>query len=383
MDFNLTEREIEVKKLARDFAEREIKPFVMKYDETQEFPMEIIKKAGELGFLGIIFPEKYGGSDFTITEYAIIVEEISRIDPSVGLTIASHNGLCSNHIFLFANEEQRMKYLPDLTSGKKLGAWGLTEQNSGSDASAMKSTAEKKDGYYILNGSKLFITQASVGETYVVTAVTDKTNQKKGISAFILEKGMEGFSVGKKENKLGMRSSDTAELIFDNVKVPFENLIGKEHEGFKQVMQVLDGGRIAIAALSVGIAQGALDAIVKYSKERKQFGKPLADFQATQFKISEIATDIEASRLLVYKSANYKENGRNINMLSAMAKLFSSETAVRATNEAVQVYGGYGFTKDFPVEKLYRDVKLMTIGEGTSEVQRMVIAKNILESLNI
>lgn len=378
MDFNLSERELEVKKLARDFAEKEIAPQVMKFDETQEFPHEIVNKLGELGFMGIIFPEEYGGSGFSVTEYAIIIEEISRIDPSVGLTIASHNGLCTNHIFSFGSEEQKKKYLPDLTSGKKLGAWGLTENVSGSDASAMRSFAEKKDGHYLLNGSKVFITQGSVGQVAVVTAVTDKANPKKGISAFILEKGMEGFLVGKKENKLGMRSSDTAELIFDNVKVPFENLIGNENEGFIQVMKILDGGRIAIAALSLGIAQGALDNIIKYSKERKQFGKTLSEFQATQFKIAEIAADIEAARLLIYKSAFMKENGQDINMIASMAKLFASEVATRATNEAVQVFGGYGFTKDFPVEKLYRDVKLVTIGEGTSEVQRMIIAKQIL-----
>lgn len=378
MDFNLSERELEVKKLARDFAEKEIAPHIMKFDETQEFPAEIVSKLGELGFMGIVFPEEYGGSNFTITEYAIIIEEISRIDPSIGLTVASHNGLCTNHIFSFANEEQKKKYLPDLTSGKKLGAWGLTENVSGSDASSMKSYAEKKDGYYILNGSKVFITQGSVGQIAVVTAVTDKENPKKGISAFILEKGMEGFLVGKKENKLGMRASDTSELIFDNVKVPAENLIGKENEGFLQVMKILDGGRIAIAALALGIAQGALDCIIKYSKERKQFGKTLAEFQATQFKIAEIAADVEAARLLIYKSAFLKENGQDINMIASMAKLFASEAATRATNEAVQIYGGYGFIKDFPVEKLYRDVKLVTIGEGTSEVQRMIIAKNIL-----
>lgn len=378
MDFNLSERELEVKKLARDFAEKEIAPQIMKFDESQEFPHEIVNKLGELGFMGIIFPEEYGGSGFTVTEYAIIIEEISRIDPSVGLTIASHNGLCTNHIYSFGNEEQKKKYLPDLTSGKKLGAWGLTENTSGSDASAMKSFAEKKNGHYILNGSKVFITQGSVGHVAVVTAVTDKENPKKGISAFILEKGMEGFMVGKKENKLGMRSSDTAELIFDNVKVPAENLIGKENEGFLQVMKILDGGRIAIAALALGIAQGALDNILKYSKERKQFGKTLSEFQATQFKIAEIAADIEAARLLIFKSAFLKENGQDINMIASMAKLFASEVASRATSEAVQVFGGYGFTKDFPVEKLYRDVKLVTIGEGTSEVQRMIIAKQIL-----
>ncbi len=378
MDFTLSERESEVKKLARDFAEKEIAPFVMKFDESKEFPFDIVNKLGELGFLGIIFPEEYGGSEFTVTEYAIIIEEISRIDPSIGLTVASHNGLCTNHIYTFGNEEQKKKYLPDLTSGKKLGAWGLTENISGSDASSMQSFAEKKDGYYLLNGSKVFITQGSVGQIAVVTAVTDKSNPKKGISAFILEKGMEGFLVGKKENKLGMRASDTTELIFENVKVPAENLIGKENEGFRQVLQILDGGRIAIGALALGIAQGALDAIIKYSKQRKQFGKYLSEFQATQFKISEISTEIEAARLLIFKAAYMKEQKQDINMQSSMAKLFASEVATRATNEAVQIYGGYGFIKDFPVEKLYRDVKLTTIGEGTSEVQRMIIAKNIL-----
>lgn len=378
MDFTLSERESEVKKLARDFAEKEIAPFVMKFDESKEFPFDIVNKLGELGFLGIIFPEEYGGSDFSVTEYAIIIEEISRIDPSIGLTVASHNGLCTNHIYTFGNEEQKKKYLPDLTSGKKLGAWGLTENISGSDASSMRSFAEKKDGYYILNGSKVFITQGSVGQIAVVTAVTDKSNPKKGISAFILEKGMEGFLVGKKENKLGMRASDTTELIFENVKVPAENLIGVENEGFRQVLQILDGGRIAIGALALGIAQGALDAIIKYSKQRKQFGKYLAEFQSTQFKISEISTEIEAARLLIFKAAYMKEQKQDINMQSSMAKLFASEVATRATNEAVQIYGGYGFIKDFPVEKLYRDVKLTTIGEGTSEVQRMIIAKNIL-----
>ena len=377
MNFKLNDRELEVQKLARDFTLNEIAPYYMEFDENQNFPMEIVKKMAELGFMGIIFPEKYGGSEFTVTEYAIIIEEISKIDPSLGLTVAAHNGLCTNHIYSFANETQKMKYLPDLTSGKKLGAWGLTESVSGSDAAAMVTTAEKKNGFYVINGSKTFITHASVGETAVVTAVTDKANKK--ISAFILEKGMKGFSKGKKENKLGMRSSDTAELIFDNVEVPAENLIGEEGEGFKQAMSILDGGRIAIAALALGVAEGALDASVKYTKERKQFGKSLSEFQATQFKIAEMATDIEAAKLLIYRAAKMKENGENINKAAAMAKLFASEIAVKATNEAVQMHGGYGFTKDFPVEKLYRDVKLLTIGEGTSEVQRMIIARNILK----
>jgi hypothetical protein len=381
MDYKLSEHQLEIQKLARDFSQNVIAPVIMKYDETQEFPHEVAEKLGEMGFLGIIFPEEYGGANFSTVEYAIIIEEISKVDPSVGLIVASHNGLCTNHINSFANEEQKKKYLPDLISGKKYGAWGLTENVSGSDAVAMASFAEKKGDKYILNGSKMFITQGTVAGTYVITAVTDKTGGKNKISAFILERGMKGFRVAKKENKLGMRSSDTAELIFEDVEVPAENLIGKEHEGFKQVMKILDGGRIAIAALSLGIAQGALDASIKYSKQRKQFGKHLSEFQATQFKIAEIATDIDAARLLIFKAARMKDNGENINMAASMAKLFASETAVRATNEAVQIHGGYGFLKDFPVEKLYRDVKLVTIGEGTSEVQRMIIAKNLTKLL--
>jgi len=378
MDFNLSEQELAVQKLAREFAQNEIAPHVMKYDESQEFPMEIAKKLGEIGFLGIIFPEEYGGAGFSTLEYAIIVEEISKVDPSMGLTIAAHNGLCTNHIYSFANEELKKKYLPDLTTGKKLGAWGLTENVSGSDAAGMATTAERKNGHYIINGSKLFITQGSVGETFVVTAVTDKEKKKNGISAFILEKGMKGFTTGKKENKLGMRSSDTAELIFENVEVPAENLIGEEGQGFKQCMKILDGGRIAIAALSLGIAQGALDASLKYSKERKQFGKSLSHFQGIQFKLSDMATQADAARLMVYKAAWMKDNGMEINLSAAMAKFYASEIATTATNEAIQIHGGYGFMKEFPVEKLYRDVKLMTIGEGTSEVQKMVIARNLL-----
>lgn len=378
MDFNLSEQELAVQKLARDFARNEIAPYIMKYDESQEFPMEIAKKLGDIGFLGIIFPEEYGGSNFSTMEYAIIVEEISKVDPSMGLTIAAHNGLCTNHIYSFANETLKKKYLPDLTSGRKLGAWGLTENVSGSDAAGMATTGEKKNGHYAINGSKLFITHGSVGETAVVTAVTDKSSGKNGISAFILEKGWKGFKTGKKENKLGMRSSDTAELIFENVEVPEENLIGKEGAGFKQCMQILDGGRIAIAALSLGIAQGALDASLKYAKERKQFGKSLSEFQGIQFKLSDMATEITAARLLVYKAAYHKDNKREINLSAAMAKYYASEIATKATSEAIQIHGGYGFIKEFPVEKLYRDVKLMTIGEGTSEVQKMVIARNIL-----
>ena len=379
MEFNYTDHQKEVRNLARDFAINRIAPVAMKYDESQEFPWEIAKELGDMGFLGVIFPEEYGGSNFSVMDYSIIVEEISKADPSLGLTIAAHNGLCTSHIYLFANEELKRKYLPDLTTGKKMGAWGLTENVSGSDAGGMATTAVKKDGYYILNGSKTFITHAGVGETAVVTAVTDKSKGTKGISAFILEKGFEGFSVGKKENKLGMRSSDTCELIFQNCKVPEANLIGKEGEGYMQAMTILDGGRIAIASLSVGIAQAALDHSIKYSKQRKQFGKTLSEFQGIQFKLADMATEVEAARLLTYKAARLKDEGKNFKFAASMAKFYASEIATRATNEAVQIHGGYGFIKEFPVEKLYRDVKLMTIGEGTSEVQKIVMSRALLE----
>lgn len=379
MDFNLTDSQLEVQKLARDFAQNRIAPVAMKYDETQEFPMEIAKELGEMGFLGIIFPEEYGGSNFTAMDYVIIVEEISKADPSLGLTVAAHNGLCTNHIYMFANEDLKKKYLPDLTTGRTMGAWALTENVSGSDAAGMKTSAEKKNGCYILNGSKTFITHAGVGNTAVVMAVTDKSKGSKGISAFILEKGFKGMHVGKKENKLGMRSSDTCELIFDNCEVPAENIIGNEGEGYVQAMKILDGGRIAIAALSVGIAQAALDHSVKYSKQRKQFGKSLSEFQGIQFKLAEMATEAEAARLLTYRAAKLKDDGKDFKFAASMAKYFASEIASKATNEAVQIHGGYGFIKEFPVEKLYRDVKLMTIGEGTSEVQKMVMARHLLE----
>ena len=379
MDFKYSSHQIEIQKLARDYAQERITPVVMKYDESQEFPWEIVKELGEMGFLGVIFPEEYGGSGFSVMDYAIIVEEISKADPSLGLTIAAHNGLCTNHIFMFSNEELKKKYLPDLTTGKKLGAWGLTENVSGSDAGGMKTTAMLKNGYYELNGSKTFITHAGVGEIAVVTAVTDKSKGTKGISAFIVEKGFEGLSVGKKENKLGMRASDTCELIMQNCMVPAENLIGNEGEGYSQALTILDGGRIAIAALSVGIAQAALDHSIKYAKQRKQFGKPLSEFQGIQFKLADMAMEIEAARLLTCRAARLKDEGKDYKFAASMAKYYASEIATKATNEAVQIHGGYGFIKEFPVEKLYRDVKLMTIGEGTSEVQKMVMARKLLE----
>ncbi len=378
LDFNLTESQRAVQDLARQFAEEEIRPHVMKYDESQEFPHEIVKKAAELGFLGMTWPEELGGAGLSELEAIVIIEEIAKVDPSVALTVASHNSLCTGHIMKFANDEQKKKYVPDLASGRKLGAWGLTEPGSGSDSGGMKTTATRDGRDWILNGSKTFITQGSVGSTYVIMAITDREKGKNSISTFILEKGMKGFTIGKKENKLGMRCSDTATLIFDSVRVPGENLIGEVGQGFKQALSVLDGGRIGIAALSVGIAQGALDASLKYAKERRQFGKPIADFQAIQWKLADMATEINASRLLTQRAAWMASNGMNFTLAVSQAKLFASEAAVRATNEAVQIHGGYGFIKEFPVEKLYRDVKLMTIGEGTSEVQKMVIARQLL-----
>jgi hypothetical protein len=325
-----------------------------------------------------MIPEKYGGAELSPLDFTLLVEEISKVDPSVGLTICAHNGLCVNHIFSFGNEEQKQKYLPDLCSGKKLGGWGLTEPGSGSDSAGMMTTAVKDGNEWVLNGSKAFITHGTVGSTFVVMAVTGRSERKPSISAFIVEKGTAGFSVGKKENKLGMRSSDTSGLIFDNVRVPQENVIGNIGEGFQQAMKVLEGGRIGIAALSIGLAAGALDASIKYSNERKQFGKKISQFQGIQWKLADMATEIEAARALTHKAALMKMNGEEYGMIAAQAKLFASEVAVRAANEAVQIHGGYGYIKEFPVEKFYRDAKLLTIGEGTSEVQRMVIAKKLI-----
>lgn len=380
MSFNLTESQKAVQELARKFAEEEMRPHILKYDESQDFPHEIVKKAADLGFMGMTWPEELGGAGLSEMEAIVIIEEIAKIDPSIALTVASHNSLCTGHIMKFANDEQKKRYVPDLASGRKLGAWGLTEPGSGSDSGGMQTIATRDGEDWILNGSKTFITQGSVGGTYVIMAMTDRSKGKGSISAFILEKGMKGFTIGKKENKLGMRCSDTATLIFDNVRVPGENLIGEVGQGFKQALTVLDGGRIGIAALSVGIAQGALDASVKYAKERHQFGKALADFQGIQWKLADMATEINAARLLTQRAAWMATNGMDYTLAVSQAKLFASEAAVRATNEAVQIHGGYGFIKEFPVEKLYRDVKLMTIGEGTSEVQKMVIARQLLAS---
>jgi alkylation response protein AidB-like acyl-CoA dehydrogenase len=374
----MSENQTIIRNTIKEFAEKNIRPYIMKYDESQEFPIQIMKQLGELGFLGILVSEEYGGAGLGYIEYALVIEELAKVDPSVALSVAAHNGLCTNHIFQYSNVEQKKKYLPDLTSGKKIGAWGLTESSSGSDAAGLKSVAQKIGNKYILNGSKTFITHGTVGETAVVMAVTDKDKAKKGISAFILEKGMKGFIAGKKENKLGMRASDTTQLSFENCEVPAENLLGVEGEGFIQAMKILEGGRISIASLSIGLAQGCLDVCIKYSKDRKQFGKNLSDFQVTQFKLSQMATNIESARLLTYKAAAMKDQNKSITREAAMAKLFASEIAEKCANEAVQILGGYGFIKDYPVEKFYRDVKLLTIGEGTSEIQRIVIARDFL-----
>ena len=378
-DFQLTDSMKMVQDVARTFAEKEIKPVVMQYDESQEFPFEIMKKLGELGFLGVIFPESYGGAGFGYLEYITIIQEIARVDPSIGLSIAAHNSLCSNHIFMFGNEAQKRKYLPDLARGAKIGAWALTEPTSGSDAGGLLSAATRDGEYFVLNGSKNFITHGSVGNVTVVMANSDKLKGKKGISAFIVENKTPGFVVSKKENKLGMRCCDTSALAFDNCRIPAENRLGADGAGFSQALAVLDGGRISIASLALGIAQGALDASVKYAKERKQFGKPIADFQAIQWKLADMATQIEAARLLTYRAGYLKNQGKDVTLESSLAKYFASEVAVQATNEAVQIHGGYGFIKDFPVEKFYRDVKLVTIGEGTSEIQKMVIARQTLD----
>ncbi len=372
---HFTEEQRFIRDTIKEFAESKIKPIVMEIDETQTFPLELMRELGKLGFLGILVPEKYGGAELGYTEYAIVVEEIAKIDPSVSLSVAAHNGLCTNHITMFGNETQKEKYLPNLTSGNSIGAWALTEPDSGTDAGALKTIAKKEGEYYVLNGTKNFITHGDVADATVVMAITNKSAGKKGISAFIVDRDSEGYIVGKKENKLGMRASETVQIIFDNCKVPKENLLGIEGDGFKQALKILEGGRISIAALSLGLAEGCLAESIKYSMERKQFGKPISDFQATQFKLAEMETEIETARLLTYKAASKKDSGEKVLIEATTAKLFASEIATKATNEAVQIFGGYGFTKDYPVEKFYRDVKLLTIGEGTSEAQRLVIGK--------
>ncbi|MDQ6786021.1 MAG: acyl-CoA dehydrogenase family protein [Acidobacteriota bacterium] len=380
MNFELTEEQEQIKASVREFAESEIRPHVMEWDETQHFPVELRPKLAELGLLGVIFPEEYGGAGMGYVEYATIIEEIARVDGSVGLSVAAHNSLCSNHIYTFGTEQQKQKYLVPLAQGESFGAWGLTEAQAGSDASGTRTTAVKNNGNFIVNGSKNFITHAISCNTCVAVAVTDKSKGNKGISAFIFDKSMEGFRSDKKENKLGMRASETASVVFEDCKVPAENLLGNEGEGFTQAMKILDGGRISIAALSVGIAQGAYEAAVRYAKERVQFGHPIAEFQAIQFKLADMATQIEAARLLTMQAALMKDAGKKLTKQSAMAKLYASEVAVRVSEESIQIHGGYGYTKDYPAEKYWRDSKLCTIGEGTSEIQRMVIAKQLLKA---
>ncbi|MDQ2746152.1 MAG: acyl-CoA dehydrogenase family protein [Acidobacteriota bacterium] len=380
MNFELNEEQQQVKMSVREFAESEIKPHIMEWDETQHFPDELRKPLAELGLLGVIFPEEYGGAGMGYIEYATIIEELARVDGSVGLSVAAHNSLCSNHIFMFGTEAQKQKYLVPLTQGETWGAWGLTESNAGSDASGTRTNAVKNNGGWTVNGSKNFITHAITGNTLVAVAVTDKEKGNKGISAFIFDKTMDGFRPDKKENKLGMRASETASVVFEDCYVPDENRLGNLGEGFTQAMKILDGGRISIAALSIGIAQGAFEAAVKYAKERQQFGQPIAEFQAIQFKLADMATQIEAARLLTMQAAALKDAGKPVTKQSAMAKLFASETAVKVAEESIQIHGGYGYTKDYPAEKYWRDAKLCTIGEGTSEIQRIVIAKQLLKA---
>ena len=379
MDFELSDEQADLRRSVREFAEREILPNVMKWDEASEFPLATVKELGRMGIMGAIIPAEYGGSGLGYVEYVIAIEELSRVDGSVGIIVAAHNSLCSNHIFLAGNEEQKRKYIPRLASGEFIGAWGLTEPSAGSDAGSARMTATKRGKGWILNGTKTFCTNGHYADVLVVLAVTDKTAKTHGLSAFIVEKDSKGFRPGKKENKLGLRASDTAELIFEDCELPAESLLGKEGAGFIDAMRVLDGGRISIAALSLGMAQGAYEAALKYSKERKQFGKSIAEFQAIQWKLADMATEIEAARLLTMSAASRKDAGKKTTLQSSMAKLFASEVAVRCANESVQIHGGYGFIKEYPAEKFYRDCKLCTIGEGTSEIQRMVIARQILE----
>ncbi len=381
MEFDFNEEQQQVKASVREFAEGEIAPHVRVWDEKQHFPTELLPKLAEQGFMGVIFPEEYGGAGMGYIEYVTIIEELSRVDGSVGISVAAHNSLCSNHIYMFGSEEQKRKYLVPLAQGKHLGAWGLTEPSAGSDASGTRTTAVKKDGGWLVNGSKNFITHAIHADTCVAVASTDRPMRSKGITAFIFEKGMKGFAPGKKEDKLGLRASETASVIFEDCIVPDANRLGPEGLGFIQAMQILDGGRISIAALALGIAQGAFESALRYSKERQQFGKPIAEFQAIQFKLADMATQIEAARLLTYRAAWLKDEGRKVTKESSMAKLYASEISVKVCEEAIQIHGGYGYTKDYPPEKYWRDSKLCTIGEGTSEIQRIIIAKQILSSV--
>ncbi len=380
MNFGYSEDQKQLRKAVRAFAEAEILPHVMEWDESQHFPEDVFRKLGELGVLGAVFPEELDGAGLTYEDYAIVIEELARVDPSVALSVAAHVSLCSNHIFIAGSEEQKKAYIPKLATGEWIGAWALTEPESGSDAGGTRTQAVLENGEWVLNGTKTFTTNAHAADIFVVMAVSDRAHSSHGISAFAIPKGTPGFKTGKKENKLGMRCSPTGELILTNCRIPESNLIGNRGEGFIDALRILDGGRISIAALGVGIAQGAYEAALKYSKQRKQFGRFISEFQAIQHKLADMATEIDAARLLTQRAAWLKDQGKSVNRESAMAKLYSSEVAVRVANEAVQVHGGYGFIKDYPVEKFYRDAKLCTIGEGTSEIQRMVIARQLLKS---
>ena len=379
MEFDHTPEQQHLRKSVREFAEAEIKPHVLDWDEHQTFPLDVIKKCGKLGYMGAIFPEEYGGAGLGYIEYSIIIEELARVDPSVGLIVAAHTSLCSNHIYLAGSEAQKQKYLSKLTTAEFIGCWSLTEPEAGSDAGGTRSRAVHEGGEWILNGSKTFTTNAHYADVCVAMAVTDRTASQHGISAFLLEPGMPGFRVGKKENKLGMRASATGEVLFADCRVPDDQRLGVAGEGFVDSLRILDGGRISIAALALGTAQGAYEAALKYAKTRKQFGRPISEFQAIQFKLADMSTGIDAARLMVYRAAHLKNQGKRITRESAQAKLFASEVACKVCDEAVQIHGGYGFIKDYPVEKFYRDVKLCTIGEGTSEIQRMVIARQLLK----
>jgi alkylation response protein AidB-like acyl-CoA dehydrogenase len=377
--FKLNPDQEQLRDLIRKFAAREIAPHVMEWDEASEFPASVVKQLGEMGLMGIIFPEEYGGAGLGYTDYMMAVEELSAVDGSIGIIVASHNSLCTNHIFLAGNEQQRRRYIPKLASGQWLGAWGLTESGSGSDAAGARTSAVRQGDHWVLNGNKIFITNGHYADVAVVIAVTDRDAGTHGLSAFIVEKGTPGFRAGRKENKLGLRASDTSELIFEDCIIPAENLLGKLGEGFVDSLRILDGGRISIAALSLGIARGAYDAALRYVKERRQFGKAISEFQGIQWKLADMATQLDAARLLTLRAAAMKDAGEKTTLASSMAKLHASEVAVRICNEAVQLFGGYGFIKDYPAEKFYRDVKLCTIGEGTSEIQRLVIAREILK----
>lgn len=378
MNFDLSENELMIQQMVKDFAEKEIRPNIMKWDESQEFPVELFRKAGELGLMGVLVPHEYGGSGFGYNEYIMVIREISKVCGSIGLSVAAHNSLCTNHILKFGTEEQKKKWLPKLASGQWIGAWGLTEPNTGSDAGRMQCVAKKDGDYWVLNGSKTFITHGKSGDCIVVIVRTGEPLDSHGMTAFVVERGTEGFKAGKKEDKLGMRASETAEVIFDNCRVHKDNMLGNEGEGFVQAMKILDGGRISIGSLGLGIGEGALEAAINYSKERNQFGKPISTFQGISFKLADMATEIEGAKLLLYQAADKLMKGEKVNKLSAMAKYKASEVGVYVSTEAVQIFGGYGYIKEFPVEKFYRDSKLCTIGEGTSEIQKLVISRDLL-----